>query len=192
MPRTCGRSCVAALLAILLYAAAAACQSNPSPAPMPSVAPSPSRSVASSTPSPMAPTMPAEARGTSAESAKAFVRYYFDQINYAMRTGDTESLDGLSTQNCVSCRAIARNVRQTYETGARIESEGWRLTVISLVPEQPREHPILDLGVVQAPEVIVLPSGDPGKKYSGGKQPMTAHLVWRHNHWIVERLDLVT
>ena len=73
----------------------AGCTSNaePSPLPEPSTSASPSAS-----PSATPPTMPPEAEGTSPKAAKAFARHYFDVINYAARSGDTEGLRELGDE----------------------------------------------------------------------------------------------
>ncbi len=69
--------------------------------PKPSPLPSPTKTASASAPTP--PVMPAEAKGTSAESAKAFARYYVDLINYRIRSGDTDGLATLGDGDCKSC-----------------------------------------------------------------------------------------
>lgn len=172
-------ACTAALLA--------GCTSNAEPTPPP--APSPPS--ASPSPSATPPSLPPEAEGTSPQAAKAFARHYFDAINYAARTGDTEGLRKLGTADCVSCEAIASNIEKIYNAGGHIESGGWKLTVVSTVPAQPRLRPVLDLGVVQSPESVVQRAGEAPSSFPGGKKPMTMYLVRVAASWQAKRIDQV-
>ncbi|MGH3369286.1 MAG: DUF6318 family protein [Nocardioidaceae bacterium] len=180
---------LASVAVVLLCAALSGCQSNPEPPPLEgaptSASPSPS-------PTEAAPTLPAEAKGTSPASAKAFVRHYFNSLNYAMNSGDVDQFEVLATSGCQSCRAVAHNIDQTYSAGGEITSEGWLIQSVSLVPLQPRHRPILDLGVLMTKERVVATAGAPPKSFRGGKQPMTIHLVRANGGWRVERLDRVT
>jgi hypothetical protein len=178
-------------LLIGMAAMAAGCtpSAEPSPLPTPTVSAAPSPSA---TPSETPPTMPSAAHGTSPKAAKAFVRHYFDLINYAARTGDTKELRRLGTHDCVSCEAIASNIEKIYDAGGHIKSDGWKVTVVSPVPAQPRRSPILDVGIIQSPESVVERAGAAAKSFPGGKKPMTIYLVKRAFRWNVDRLDLVS
>jgi hypothetical protein len=135
--------------------------------------------------------MPPEAEGTSPKAAKAFARHYFEGINKAARTGDTDGLRQLGTKDCVSCEAIASNIEKIYNAGGHIESNGWRLTVVTPVPAQPSNRPILDLGVVQSPETVIEQAGASEKAYPGGRKPMTMYLVRDGASWKADRIDEV-
>ena len=168
----------------------AGCQSNPEPPPLESASESPSPS-ATESPTPAAPTLPAEAKGTSEAAAKAFVRHFFDSLNYAMNSGNTSHLRSLADDGCRSCEAIASNIDKTYGAGGSITSRGWVLQSIHRVPLQPRDRPILDLGVLMTPERVLKRAGGDPKTFEGGKQPMTMYLVTLNGEWRVTRLDLV-
>jgi hypothetical protein len=86
---------------------------------IPEVAPS-----TSSTPSgsPVAqateePTLPPEAQGNDEAAAEAFVRYYWDLVQYAESTGDVKALDGLSLPSCGGCAGGEAFVRSMYGDG---------------------------------------------------------------------------
>jgi hypothetical protein len=165
----------------------AGCQSNPAPPPLESTSTSPSPS-----PSPTAaPTLPAEAQGTSRAAAKAFVRHYFETLNHAMNTGEVKQFRLLSTDDCESCAAIAGNIETTYAAGGEISSRGWVLRSVTVVPGQPSGAPILDLGLVMTRERVVERAGAQARTFEGGKQPMTIHLVRQDNQWRVSQLDRV-
>ncbi|HET7414162.1 MAG TPA: DUF6318 family protein, partial [Arthrobacter sp.] len=138
------------------------------------------------------PTLPAAARGKGARAAKAFVRYYIATVNYATATGDTGQLRTLGTRGCVSCKAISRIIKRIYEADGSIDSHGWKLSSISIVPRQPKSKPMFDLGVVETPQDVYETANSRVKHYKGGKHPMTIHLQYRHAHWRVTRLDLVS
>ncbi len=71
------RTVLAGVLIPLAFVLAGCGADNPKPSPPASTSPSasPSASVSAS-----APTMPAEAKGTGPEAAKAFVRHYLDDV----------------------------------------------------------------------------------------------------------------
>jgi hypothetical protein len=117
--------------------------------------------------------------------------HYVALINYATRTGETTELEQLAGRRCESCATIVENIREIYSAGGSIESRGWRLTAVSLVPQQPSHQPILDLGVVESPETVTQSADGPVKRFKGGKQPMTMYLRRTADQWRVERLDLV-
>ncbi|WP_367303707.1 DUF6318 family protein [Nocardioides panacis] len=180
-----------AAVLVALAAAVSGCTDSAKPQPLPSTSAAPSVSPSAST-SPTAPVLPEEARGTSAASAKAFARFYIDTVNFAARTGITADLATLGTPRCVSCSAIRKNINRIYNAGGTIRSSGWQLTTVAPVPKQPKRRPILDLGVLQPPEVVKQTNKGPTKRYKGGRQPMTMHLRWTLVGWSVERLDLVS
>jgi len=175
---------------LLCALVAAGCQSNPAPPPLESTA-------ESSTPSPTAspaeaePTLPAEAKGSDEAAAKAFVHHFFDSLNFAMNTGETDYFRSLAHSGCESCEAIAANIDKTYRVGGSIKSRGWLVQSVSLTPHQASRRPILDLGVLMRPEQVVERSGAEPQTFEGGKQPMTMYLGRVKGTWQVTRLDRV-
>lgn len=178
---------IAPAVVVLLALAVGGCTSDAEPSPMPTPSPSP---VEPETPSPTPPTMPAEAEGTSPAAAKAFVRHYFDQINYAALSGDTETLRELSTDECQSCDAIAANVERIYNAGGHISEEHWQIRSIDVLKASNGDA-TLSVGARLGREVIVEATGEETVK-AGGKQPMTIFLATDNAGYRVDRLDLVT
>ncbi|HET7387787.1 MAG TPA: DUF6318 family protein [Nocardioidaceae bacterium] len=182
------------IAAVLATAVVSACSSAPEPKPLPDPPPSssapssPSASASSSPEQTSAPTLPPEAKGTSAKAAKAFVRYYFTVISFAIKTGDVDHMRQLGADRCKSCTALAASIEKVYAAGGHVESKGWRLTVVSLVPDQPRSRPIFDLSVVQSPEKVLREGGGKVEHFPGGKQPMTITLERDNSRWHVIRL----
>ena len=88
---------------------------------------SPSTTAASG---PVAPTMPATARGTDAAAAEAFVKFYWVMVNYAQATGDLSGLASLSSKECAACRAGADSLREIFAKGGQIVGGGGDVSVI--------------------------------------------------------------
>lgn len=110
-------------VALALALALAGCSSNDKkPQTLPTMAsPNVSRSP---TPSPsMSP-------GATAESVKAFIKSYYDEINRAIRTGDVTKLAEYSTPAC-PCRRLVASIREK-SSGASIR--GGRFTLRSVAP----------------------------------------------------------
>ena len=135
--------------------------------------------------------MPAEARGTSEKSAKAFAEHYFMLLNYATATGDTDPVHGLATLNCESCANFKAKIDKIYRAGGHIRSDGWELQSVKPVARQPDSRPILQLGMLLHSQRVLLRKGGQETEFKGGKQPMTMFLVRSASQWKVSRLDLV-
>lgn len=112
----------AVIAAAVLLLGVSACSSDD---PEPIVAPTPSSSAPSDpSTSPVsgssAPTMPPEAMGDDAEAAEAFVRFYWETVNYAQRSGDVDALRELATSNCGACRAGADSLDAIFDAGGEV------------------------------------------------------------------------
>jgi hypothetical protein len=69
---------------------------------------------------PVEPTLPAAAEGDDAAAAEAFVRHYYDYVNYAQATGDTKGLRKLALSSCVPCEGGAAAIEKVYTSGGSI------------------------------------------------------------------------
>ena len=133
--------------------------------------------------------MPAEAKGTTEKSAKAFVRYYVSSVNHAMKTGDTQALLDASARSCESCGAVADNIGGVYADGGRLRGKGWRLTAMKPVASQPQANPIVQTGVFVNQQVKVARTGAKPEHFGGGQQLMTFFLEQRRGTWLVQKWD---
>lgn len=77
-------------------------------------------------PDPTEPVLPAAAEGTSVRSAKAFVHYYVDLLNYAMTTGDTDAFRAAARSTCSGCHDYVDFVDDIYSDGGYYRTKGWR------------------------------------------------------------------
>lgn len=179
------------IAAVLATAVVSACSSAPEPKPLPDPPPSssapssPSASASSSPEQTSAPTLPPEAKGTSAKAAKAFVRYYVQLINFATVTGSTQGLQSASGAGCKSCSDVVDRINSVYGAGGRIQSDGWRINSIKIVPGQPRSRPVIDVGIILSPQDVVKHNGAKAVHFKGGRLPATFRLRRVQNSWMV-------
>jgi hypothetical protein len=133
--------------------------------------------------------MPAEAKGTSAASAKAFVRYWTETLNYAGNTGKTGDLAAISDPACGSCSAVISSIQRVYSKGGYYRGEGWSIATLELQPLQPKRRPVITAGVHIAPQVLVERKGAKTQRFEGGNRSMIFRLAAAGNYWTVVRLD---
>ena len=70
------------------------------------------------------PTLPADAEGSSIRSAKAFVGYYIDLLNYASVTGDTKAFDQVAAPACRLCADYSNLFDSIWDDGGFLRSDG--------------------------------------------------------------------
>lgn len=80
----------------------------------------PTSPVTETSTAPVEPTLPPEAEGTGPKAAEAFVRYYYDTVNYAQQTGDTKHLRSLGALMCEACSGGADAIERITKEGGTI------------------------------------------------------------------------
>jgi hypothetical protein len=80
------------------------------------------------------PEMPAAAKKADDAGAEAFVRYYFDTVNYAYASGDLKPMEVLRDGQCNACRTLERHIHDAYSTGGRIEGALVDVTEVTPTP----------------------------------------------------------
>jgi len=128
--------------------------------------PKPSRPASSSaspsaSPSAVAPTMPAEAKGTGPEAAKAFVRLFVERLNFAGAHGDTEAFRELFTNGCRACIGVADFIDKTYSNGGEIRGSGWHALTVRAGDIQSKRIKVDALVRVAEQDVIPEASAEP-------------------------------
>lgn len=68
-----------------------------------------------------APELPAAATEETPEGAAAFAEWWFDTLNYATATGDTDSFRDAFQEECATCQGFAGRVDDAYGSGGRIK-----------------------------------------------------------------------
>jgi len=183
------------LTGVLLCTGLVGCtEENPSPAPLPTQSTESTQSsspsdTATPSPSETPPVLPAAARGTSENAAKAFAGYYVDVVNFAMRTGETASLRALATAGCTTCIAISDRIQEVYDQGGRLEGRGWRVLNMSYLPLGRSDEALVSTGItITSQRAFEGPSGQPSES-PASRGNLDFRLKAVESAWRVYRLD---
>ena len=95
---------------------------------------SPSAEPTTANPTVAPPTLPAEAQTPDAAGAEAFIRYYFQALDYAYRTGDLATVLPLRDEACVACKSSEETVAQGFENGGHIEGGDITVSDVTVTP----------------------------------------------------------
>jgi hypothetical protein len=178
------RTVLAGAVAPLVLVLAGCGSDNPKPAPPETSSASPSAS-----PSVVAPTMPAEAKGTGPEAAKAFVRHFIATLNYAQTTGDTSTLRQLYGALCSFCEGVSDGLDRVQSHGGSIKTDGW--SVRRLRASQGGTTVIALVRV--APQVVVMRQGGKPERFDGQEHGRRKFdLQASHGQWTVTNLTDIT
>ena len=104
---------------------------------LPDTAPSPS-STPSASPAAEAtqePTLPPEAEGNDEAAAEAFVRYYYDVVNYAQATGDVRTLRSLALPACEGCQGGVEYLEGIYQAGGFLKGADYTIQTAEVSAE---------------------------------------------------------
>jgi hypothetical protein len=151
------RHTTTALITLALTIALSACSNTDETAPPPT--PTPAASTTASAPTP--PVMPRAARAHTEAGAKAFVRYFWDVVNYAQATGDTNAIAELSADGCVGCEVGIASVDEVYSNGGRILGGKAVVSGITVTFGWVEKTAVADVsfGVKFAPQVVIDQAG---------------------------------
>ena len=133
--------------------------------------------------------MPAAANGTSEASAKAFVRYWVEALNYAGPSGDTTGLEKVSDKNCAACTAITTLIKDVTEAGGYVRGEGWTVKSTEALGSERGGVRIIEAQVAVAPQDILRKPGGDVVHFDGGSRLKTFWLDRTEGAWTVTRLD---
>src|SRR5689334_1786838 len=104
-------------LALLTLTTLTACTGNTGTADPPPATPT-TTTTTTPTPTPtqpVAPVMPQAAKAHTKAGAKAFVRYFWQVVNYAQATGDTAAVADLAdSKSCSQCNAGIKGIDDVY------------------------------------------------------------------------------
>ena len=181
--RTRGYFTAAGVALALGLAACSGSDADPEPAPPPtSSSPSPADG-------PAAPTMPPAARGTDAASAEAFVRFYWEMVDYAQSTGDTSGLVDASDR-CINCKNGVASIEKTYGTGGRIEGGQSQVTDPTTVflDRSDGDWAVVQFRLTTSKQFVDLPGRDHDERYPGGRAEIRMILQPRSEGWVVRSM----
>jgi hypothetical protein len=162
--------------------------SSPPASDSPSVPESSTPTETASTPTgPIEPTLPAGADARSEKGVVRFVTHYFDVVNYATSTGDTDRLASLDQPSCTGCEGGVDWVERVYGRGGRIVGGTYQL-----VRFEPVRSPGGSWTVVahtQIDDQRVVGAGKLNKVYPGGRAKWLVGVAWVRGTWSVTTLD---
>lgn len=165
-----------ALTGVLALSASGCGGDSPSPSPRTSSA------AASPTPTssgPAAPVLPDIAARHDDVGAKAFVKYWFTVVTYAMHTGDADSIGTVSTNNCQTCANLTKRIRHLRHEGGHVEGGGWTVGGINEGADRADSSRIYRLFVEQPKQSLFDRSGDRVSVTARTGFTADAVVVWR-------------
>ena len=134
--------------------------------------------------------MPAEAAGEDAAAAEAFVRFYWEMVNYAEQTGDIDGLSALGLESCAACVGGAEDIERIYGAGGTVTGGLVEVTSASSTPY--RSGPTAGFAVIVDVEIAPQTVAEPGKRdqtYAGGPNQFRFIVQREPGGWIVGRWD---
>ena len=157
--------------------------------------PKPSRPASSSaspsaSPSAVAPTMPAEAKGTGPEAAKAFVKHYLATFSYAARTGDVRGMRSLAADGCTSCGELTDKIQQVYGAGGSASGRGYEERNLR-VTESSSSRVVLRGVVTQFAQRSVSSSGASPTNFPRGELKSQFEVVQQDGNWHLKDWSLL-
>lgn len=193
---TTGRvAAAAAVVALLLLSACTdepddtptaptfAAPSTTVPKPSPSESAEPS-TAESTTPALAAPALPAAATEETPEGAAAFAEWWFETLNYATATGDTDGFRTTYTDTCTSCEGFAQQVDEPFASGGSIDGGALlaQVTKPDGVQDGVATMPIL----VEAQETVILSAdGEAIETLDSERLNLVMAVVWSDQGWAV-------
>ncbi len=135
------------------------------------------------------PVMPAAAMGTSAASAKEFVRYWIAVLNYSGPAGESTRLRELSSPQCLDCDAIADLIDIVTREGGYIRGHGWTIRNSTVNSGKPKAIRI-DTIVIVHPQTVLMKRDSRPRRFPGGRRVAKVfYVTLTGNQWLVGRLD---
>ena len=172
------RTVLAGAVVPLVLVLAGCGSDNPKPAPPETSSASPSASA-----SVVAPTMPAEAKGTGPEAAKAFVKHYLNVLGFAANTGEVTELRPLARPDCKSCEGVIAKIDKIYASGGHAQGRGYGAQ--NVTSSQGQDETIVDLTIIAYPQTVYR-AGTKPKRSTKSKTPARFHLVRQGDGWLID------
>lgn len=181
-----GTRAVIAVVALTL--ALAGCSDDPEPK-VADPTPTPTAPVTTEASGPTPPEMPEAAKGTDAAAAEAFVRHFFNVVNYAQSTGDVNGLKALS-ELCEGCDGGTATIVDAYDQDGEIRGgEGTpRRVEVGFLERKPRPWATVECTVVTTKQTVDLPGTTEDQTYPAGSTDVRLLLEPTSDGWLVRSL----
>ncbi|MGB0099090.1 MAG: DUF6318 family protein [Nocardioides sp.] len=182
----------AVIAAVVLTLGLAGCSGeDPEPNLAPSASTSPTSPAPTPSPSgPVAPTMPEAAKGTDAAAAEAFVKFYWDTVNYAQKTGDVDGLRDLSSTRCIACQAGIDYLDDVFANDGEISGGASQVGKLktAFVDDGDALDAVVEFELSTSRQRVDYPGRALDEVYRGGTSSMRARLeptqtAWKMLYW---------
>lgn len=132
------------------------------------------------------PSLPAPAATWTQPGGAAFVDYWFATLNYALRTGDTSTLVGVTNTACGGCRPALDAIRGAYGEGGSLNGGSYLVREVRTSSLWTNNRPVYDVTVDRAPRSTLDRGGGtlqtvPGAPFAN----CTLILEWIDGKWRV-------
>jgi serine/threonine-protein kinase len=105
------------------------------------------------------PEPPSAATAATVDGATAFVKYWFDALNYAVSTGNTASVDAASGPDCETCAAASKAIKDAYQNGGALRGGGYTIRQITTDNFFNVAEPDIDIVFDRSPRSTVTATG---------------------------------
>ena len=124
----------------------------------------------------------------SKAGAKAFAGHWIATFNQAIVSGDTSSLESLSSPSCRTCNSVIERLKSIYSSGGFFEGDGYQ--VLYATPEEIRSdgQTSVAMRVQRSAERFKESKGAPLQRNPASKASYNAQLSWRNDAWRMDEL----
>jgi hypothetical protein len=114
---------------------------------------------AASVPGSAGPSLPTAAGERSRDGGEAFIRYWFDLLTYAQRSGDTADLSEATNERCGDCGTALATIRDAYAEGGSLRGGAYLVRRISTNSLFALDRPIYEATIDRSPRATIDRSG---------------------------------
>jgi Protein kinase domain/Family of unknown function (DUF6318) len=130
------------------------------------------------------PTLPAPAATWTQPGGAAFVEYWFATLNYAVRTGDTSAVTGVTNPACGGCRPAFDVIRDGYADGGSLTGGLFLVRDVRTSSLWTKDRPVYDVTIDRAPRSNLDHSGATTKTVAAlAFSNCTLILEWVAGKW---------
>ncbi|GLH97959.1 DUF6318 family protein [Phytohabitans aurantiacus] len=141
---------------------------------------------AASVPGTAGPSQPTAAGQYSRDGGEAFIRYWFDLLTYAQRSGDTTDLDEVTNDRCGDCGTALTTIRDVYAEGGSLRGGAYLVRRIATNSLFTLDRPIYEATVDRSPRATLDRSGvERGSLPGLTVANCVLILEWAGDHWQV-------
>lgn len=114
---------------------------------------------AASVPGTTGPPLPTAAGERSREGGEAFIRYWFDLLTYAQRSGDTTDLSEATNEGCGDCGTALATIRDAYAEGGSLRGGAYLVRRVATNSLFTLDRPIYEVTLDRSPRATIDRSG---------------------------------